>query len=413
MKLRGPWLDDSSRDVINQDCLDLALSAFPNRSPYVWLVGEESAQLQSGLVQSSVHVKALDIDVHPIKAFDTALAESGRPDMVVMLNSLDRCRRTLHEPDYVALLTWLRTNCDLALLEAPRDPIAPGFVELGPYEVTDIVKVFPYVLEHASSTSHRSLVPPRLIASSRWSWESGSWTEHLSAPLLHHGKSASSKTLELASDAILKQDAVCDDYNQVSDVVREARFLSSASQDECALLRLPRILRFEPGRCVNTLVREKVPGSPITETDGEARAEVIAAVIDLAQRYSRAGIFHNDVRPWNVLWDGNQASFIDFAGVADFEDDTEGLPQILALNATLATITFPAEASRIPFAEYAWTLWGSTDICKRHGVADLMDRPWRQLAHTTPVIDHSETSRRFSEAFLISLLALQKTALQP
>lgn len=412
MKLRGPWLDDSSRDVINQECLDLALSAFPDHSPYIWLVGEEPAQLQSSLAQSSVHVRAFDIDIHPLAAFDNALVESGRPDIVVMLDSLDRYRRTLHAPDYVALLTWLRTNCDLALLEAPRDPIAPGFVELGPYEVTDIVKIFPHVLEHVSSTSHRSLVPPRLIASSLWSWESGSWTEHLSAPLVHHGGFGNSKTLELASDVILKQDAVCEDYNQISDVAREAQFLSSASQDECALLRLPRVLRFEPGRCVNILVREKVPGSPITETDGEARAEVTAAVIELAQRYSRAGLFHNDVRPWNVLWDGNQASFIDFAGVADFEDDTEGLPQILALNATLAAMAFPAEASRIPFAEYAWTLWGSTDMCKRHSVADLMDRPWRQLAHTTPVIDHSETSRHFSEAFLISLLALQKTVLQ-
>lgn len=380
------------------------MSAFPTGSAQVWFVGEEAAHLRSNLPPGLGQLRVVGTGVDPIVHLAELAEESGPPNMIVFLGSLNRLRRTLLPIDYRNLLTWLRDNCDIAVLSAPRDPIAPGFVDFGPYNVEEIVTTFPYVMEFTSPTTCRSLVPPRLIVSRRWLWDSGSWQKVDDAPRWHQTRLAGRKTLEPHKSVILKQDAVSVDYNEVSDVTREARFLSSVSQKQRESLGLPKLFSHQSGRCINTLTREKVLGEVITRSCDYPTDQVITSLIQLAARYSQAGLFHNDIRPWNVLWDGNRIAFIDFAGVAELEDDTEGLPQVLALAATLSSLLFPSESERIPFTDYAWGLWRSSEVAQRHGVAELMGQPWAQLGIDAPATHDRTSGVNFIQTFLASLL---------
>jgi len=404
VKIRGPWLDDASRNTINRESLDLALSAFPAMKPSIWFVGEEPARLCSVVPAGLGQLRVLVTRVNPIDDLNNAAERLGRPNIIVLLGSLDRFRRILLPLDYRNLLVWLRDNSDVTIFSAPRDPISPGFIEFGPYDVAEIMMTFPYVMEYTSSTTQRSLTPPRLIAGSQWLWASDSWQRMDEKPDWHQIRLTGRKTIELHTSVILKQDAVSTDYNQVSDVVREARFLSSVSQEQRDDLRLPKLLSFRPGRCINTLTRQKMPGEVVTNFPEPPADQVVSQLLQLAAHYARAGLFHNDIRPWNVLWDGNSIAFIDFAGVTDFEDDTEGLPQVLALAATLASLLFPSEAARIPFTEYAWSLWRSSEVAQRHGIAELMGRPWTQLGIAAPATHDRTCGANFTEAFLASLL---------
>ncbi len=49
-------------------------------------------------------------------------------------------------------------------------------------------------------------------------------------------------------------------------------------------------------------------------------------------------MFHNDFRPWNLLWDGYKMHLIDYADAGVHDLDVQDLPQILSLAATLAAL---------------------------------------------------------------------------
>lgn len=70
-------------------------------------------------------------------------------------------------------------------------------------------------------------------------------------------------------------------------------------------------------------------------------AQIEAIVRDLLQALQELhgeGVFHNDVRSWNVLWDGERARLIDFADASriDFDGD---LASVLWLVHALSTGT--------------------------------------------------------------------------
>jgi serine/threonine-protein kinase RIO1 len=51
--------------------------------------------------------------------------------------------------------------------------------------------------------------------------------------------------------------------------------------------------------------------------------------IKLCRKFSKAKIYHNDMRPWNILWNGKKCVFIDFEYSSKYDQDTSNYPQIL------------------------------------------------------------------------------------
>jgi len=157
-------------------------------------------------------------------------------------------------------------------------------------------------------------------------------------------------------------------------LLSEAAFLDGVDERVRDSLGLPTVLSLRRGRAVTTLVREDLVGGPPPEVDQQ-----LTAIVDVAARYAALGLFHNDFRPWNLLWDGDRATMLDFSDTSSLDDDVRDLPQVLALAGTLAAVATPE------------IRWGDVfhvdllDLADRCGLFDagpserLFGDPWLRL----------------------------------
>jgi O-antigen chain-terminating methyltransferase len=92
------------------------------------------------------------------------------------------------------------------------------------------------------------------------------------------------------------------------------------------LSRAPRLIDYEVTGDIATVVYASVRGDllgiggpmPVEQIDA-----VVREVLDALRELHGEGLFHNDVRSWNVLWDGTTARLIDYADTSpvDFDGD--------------------------------------------------------------------------------------------
>jgi O-antigen chain-terminating methyltransferase len=59
-------------------------------------------------------------------------------------------------------------------------------------------------------------------------------------------------------------------------------------------------------------------GGPMPVPQIEA---IVADILESLRELHAEGLFHNDVRSWNVLWDGERARLIDFADTSRTDSD--------------------------------------------------------------------------------------------
>ena len=59
---------------------------------------------------------------------------------------------------------------------------------------------------------------------------------------------------------------------------------------------------------------------------------IVRDLLESLQELHGEGLFHNDVRSWNVLWDGEKARLIDFADASriDFDGDLASVLWLVA-----------------------------------------------------------------------------------
>jgi len=103
----------------------------------------------------------------------------------------------------------------------------------------------------------------------------------------------------------------------------------------------PRLIDYEVSGDTATVVYARVGGELLGSSGPLPVAQIEAIVRDLLQALQELhgeGVFHNDVRSWNVLWDGERARLIDFADASriDFDGD---LASVLWLVHALSTGT--------------------------------------------------------------------------
>lgn len=145
---------------------------------------------------------------------------------------------------------------------------------------------------------------------------------------------------------VLKAEIASTEYLERTQVLGEARFLAD---QECGSLRtvLPRLHATHVGVAVNTLLRDSVAGIPMTPDDTHRGVQAAHALLTAQGDWARAGLFHNDLRPWNLLLDGTHVHLIDFADAGCTDADVDGLPQVVALAGVLAWLLgmdLPADA---------------------------------------------------------------------
>jgi O-antigen chain-terminating methyltransferase len=103
----------------------------------------------------------------------------------------------------------------------------------------------------------------------------------------------------------------------------------------------PRLLDFEITGGQATIVYARAEGDLFEPGTAQA-PEVVQKVVDDVFAALRAlrerGLFHNDVRSWNVLWDGERATLIDYADASPVDTDGD-LVSVLWLAHALSTGT--------------------------------------------------------------------------
>lgn len=110
----------------------------------------------------------------------------------------------------------------------------------------------------------------------------------------------------------------------------ESIFLNKLSIFTKIRLRLPLKIKYSNGSYVSYLRRKFIEGVALTEIkDIESTDLLLSHFLDLSIKYSENHLFMNDLRPWNIVWDGKKCHFIDFEYSSEFDDDNSRYPQIV------------------------------------------------------------------------------------
>jgi hypothetical protein len=221
---------------------------------------------------------------------------------------------------------------------APRRTLSPEFDYMSPFAVLEAFGGFKFVHEIDTGSS----LPPLIFASD-------TYYLHASRIVSHQKQSETQETPEqIAHSAVRtwvgneghihKTELASIDYLERSQVAQEAMFLQQAELDGLPAEMFPRVKHWSMGRAVVELVRESIPGIPI-DTKRHRRFSLIQQFHAACRQYSALGLFHNDLRPWNLLSDGDAVRLIDFADVSTYDSDPTGLSQIGAYIGTILVLS--------------------------------------------------------------------------
>jgi|GEM_PF-2154754 len=308
-------------------------------------------------------------------------------DLVIALDGWDRLLEVTQPVVRDEALAWLREHCTFMLTSAPRRPLAPDLNELGPYEVHSLFANFAYVSELPKVSNEPESSPPLLMASD-WFLQAGQvwipWTELHQIPSHVEGPSdRSGRTYMSGAGHVVKVDFVSSDYFERSQVIGEAAFLASASSERRRVLQLPEIRSIDHGRAIVTLVRDRVRADTACGLDPVA---AVNSIIDEARRYSSVGLFHNDLRPWNVLWQNGRAILIDFADTAEEDLDARDLPQVLALAGTCAALLTKQIRAGVHFHTDVVSIATRAGILDWWPLQQQYGLPWFRLCQETTAV---------------------------
>ena len=344
--------------------------------------------LEAGVEVTVVHDHPSDLESFARIGVKTMLlsdllARKSTWDVSVLVSGFDRYLRVSSDHSRQRLYGWLAQHCTVSLISAPRRVLDSTLNLLGPYRLGEISDNFAFVSE--ISPSEVPSESPILVASDSWLFVGDTW--HRDGDLHLVKRSGNSQDFEARSacfltndDRVIKTDLVNTDYFERSPILREALFLLKANKNTARQPGFPTLSGFSHGQAVVTSVREVVPGS--TQQHGAALAEsgLCTSLVELCRTYAQSGLFHNDLRPWNVLWDGDVARLIDFADTSTRDADTMGLPQVVALIGTLLYFRgFPIRADEAFSGDLVELLLGP-DLDVHSLPASLFDGPWLSLA---------------------------------
>ncbi len=343
-------MTDAVQAAVDQ-CVELVSRTLTTQRPLrILVLGDPSARLCRSAAAMGHRVQcchdlqqypgagSLHVDVLCERATDL-LGRALEIDLVIAVDGWARLLSTNTPGARTLIIEWMRQHASISLIEAPRRVLAPDLNDLGPFEVSAYLGDYRYLAEPVFVEGGGGLDTPLVLASDRWLLVEGEWIADDDIAWLGDPPKALQekpvRTFRVPGDRIVKVECTSEDYFERTQVVGEWSFLDGAPDAMRVRLGLPRVHSLVRGRAVATLVRDDVVGGSGDDLPVAVR---LAGIIDVTGRYAEAGVFHNDVRPWNVVWDGNCPRLVDFTDASLVDDDVRDLPQVLALAGTLAAI---------------------------------------------------------------------------
>ncbi len=261
------------------------------------------------------------------------LTNDARPLHVLVINGNDSSRllRTPVE-ELMGKFAPVWHQIDGVVAPLQRQSLDPALTPLGPWRPPKWMRTLGVVTEIKSSqdTATHAFVSRTHAICGRQAFEFSRTLAESESP---HGDGWS--MLVTDGQLVLKAEIACADYLERTQVPGEARFLTDVRTDAIRDL-LPRLHTVNVGMGVNTLIREKVEGASTTSAFPASGLTCALSLLSEHQRWASTGLFHNDLRPWNLIWSGTDARLIDFADAGTLDADVTYLPQAIALAGLIA-----------------------------------------------------------------------------
>jgi serine/threonine protein kinase len=271
-----------------------------------------------------------------------SLAEIFVPAQSLSLAGIQSTERIEH---YV---TKIRSNYSAAVLPIPRRVSRPEFDYKSEYASTELLGSFNFFHEIVADEFSNPIV----FVSDTYCLENGRVTKSQNVRSLTKAQLERSKTSTrtwIGSDGLLhKTELACLDFFDRSQVANEATFLQSIQFAHPLTHAFPKINYFSAGHVVVELAREVLPGEQISDKD-KGDLSLITSFHSVCVLYSRHGLFHNDLRPWNLLVDEHSVRLIDFGNVSTRDQDVSGLPQVVAYIGTILCLIGKLQVSPTQF----------------------------------------------------------------
>lgn len=274
----------------------------------------------------------------------------SRWHLIIATRNMQRFYQTTSEDNLGHFARWVRSSSSMCLIVPRHELIDSAALALGPYRLPESFHQFRYISEVDRVRSMKAEEPIMALSDQALfdgrEWHASSTltgTKSKTGAVVSPRDAKRPRTFLSKKNTIIKTQLGSVDYFDDLEVLREASFLKAQEGGSMPPGFIPRLLGLSVGKASVSSVREAFPGARISESlhrkSAQERAELAAETIFLARTFARAGLFHNDFRPWNIIETDKGLRLIDFCDSSDADHDVSRLPQIVALWGTLLEIT--------------------------------------------------------------------------
>jgi len=267
-------------------------------------------------------------------------------DLSISMGSLVHVYRTLNLSDQENFFTFIKKNSKFAIWDIPIFEENASWNWAIRQDPIEDFKSAPFLYELGRFRRHsRGSQRPLILTSENFAYTGGqvfkfeSSQVHTEHPF-SDGTQNTRRTINLGSK-ILKIELNARNQKSAPSIFGEKKFLENKLITEDNNFHFPEVISTNWGVYVSQFSRESVEGIRLDlALNSQNRTEILNSFVSLTASLALSGIFPNDLRPWNLLWDGGACRLIDFSSSDFVDNDESGIPQFFSFLATVDFIKF-------------------------------------------------------------------------
>ncbi len=271
-------------------------------------------------------------------------------DIVLCLSVLHHVYHFIGSEKAKNLLTWIATHSEISFFElARREEEYMYWSKSLPKNMWKDFNDFAFFYELNTYKNHLGEHSrPLFFSSSRFAYQNNILISRenvrVFSPAIEDENSSNRRVYEVDQRLFKTQLASPSIPNQARS---EFEFLNSNSLPTLFKDFVPSSLLCD-GKFVTTLARNFLPGRTLNSLSADdSRASVLIGFTQMLEELSKNGLIHNDLRPWNLLWNGSRVLPLDLGSISETANDANSIPQSIVIVANAYLISCPN--SRIDF----------------------------------------------------------------
>ena len=300
----------------------------------------ESKNYEFMKLMQKTHYELAATNIHFLEIDELESISGEKFDLALVVGTLDHVYRCLNVDKQLVFSDFIRTNSRAAIWEIPVFEQYAHWNWSLPENMLSLLERYSYLKEITWLRSHsRGALRPIIYSSDELIY-SNNQLKKFKKENIHQkhqyvdGKTLSRKTFEV-EDSIIKTEIHPQNMAERSEIFLESKFLISWPKESDHEFSFPRVVKLERGVLISQFEREAVPGSRIDEVLSSSNADqILEKFLSLISKLAKLGVFPNDLRPWNILWDERDCHLIDFSSTDYFDRDVLLGPQVVSFLAT-------------------------------------------------------------------------------